>query len=64
MTKLFYRYDHEDAFKYHENSFDALRAMGISWERFEAHPIAGMVAFYGCRNVPDKLPECIDRFEE
>jgi hypothetical protein len=38
------------------NAFDKLRALGVTWERSEGHPIADAIKFYGCNHLPETLP--------
>lgn len=33
-----------------------LKELGITYEVMHGHPIADMVKFFGCKNVPDEVP--------
>lgn len=59
MYKITFAYDHPDAFRDYPNAFEALRAYGVEWERYEGQPMANQVVFFGCSNVPNDMPEWI-----
>lgn len=48
----------------HRHPAQVLRDLGITYEVMHGHPIADMVKFFGCKNVPDNLPTYVHAWRD